>query len=189
MNPIQRTHRFSRTILAALAVAATLAAGPGTAIAGRSHLGQSPDKHVVLIYSYLSAFSSCYEANKGFVEQSPDGTLGTVPYDVPEGYVLVVTDLSWRVTGTMSVGRDAALTVDLGTINHPVFSTGTVVDANRAAAGVWTGSAQMTSGFRVAPGTKMCPYADASYTAGGSAGGNSLNVYTLTAQGYLIKSK
>ena len=122
-------------------------------------------------------------------EIGPDGTAASAAFVVPAGYVLVVTDLDWRTWGSPSgflQGRVHVFSISLGPFpNPPVFRTGILIDADLASAGIWTGSASLTTGFLVHPGVPICPHAVSEASGFGSAN----SVLALTVRGYLVKSK
>ena len=122
-------------------------------------------------------------------EIQPDGAAASTEFVVPAGHVLVVTEIDWETIEDptdLPQGRVQIFTITLGpSANPPVFRTGTLIDADLAAAGITAGSASLTTGFRVYPGVPICPRASSE-----DSDGSAVNFVTsLTVRGYLVKSK
>lgn len=177
-----------------LALACTLAlallAAPRAAHAGKSHLLQKPERHVVLTNISLPGVDQCggIWVNQGLGEIRPDGTVASQEFVVPPGQVLVVTDVDWRtheLPASFVQGRMHAFAICLGPNNTTVFQTGTLIDADLATAGVWLGSASLTAGFQVGPGVAICPR---SFSNTSSAFITN-SVLEVILRGYLVKAK
>jgi hypothetical protein len=183
-----------RAVIARFAAAGALALAllaPAAASAGKSHLLQKPESHVVLTSTSATGVDQCGSGwvDRVFAEVGPDGTVAAQEYVVPQGHVLVVTDVDWRThegSNSFVSGQLHLFSITLGPFPNPeVFEVATPVDATLAAAGVAAGSASLTTGFRVHPGVPICPLA-ASITSGSGA---SNLVASVILRGYLLKSK
>jgi hypothetical protein len=184
-----------RSALAAvriLALVVALVAVPGASRAGKSHLLQKPESFVLLTTIGAAGVDQCDGnwANKVFAEVRPDGTVSSTEFVVPADSVLVVTDVDWIVAETPAnyvVGQVATfwLTLGSGGVGTPVFQTASPIDASIEGAGIFAGSASLTTGFRVGPGVPICPKGLALTGNGGSSN----TVSSVTLRGYLIKSK
>lgn len=184
--------RIAQLVAVSLLIPAAALAQP---MAGASHLFQDPRDHVVLRSGYRefrvgepSCPSSQYP-HWGLFRVLPDGQSESQPFGVPEGRLLVVTDVEWQVgprfdlpdtpfqagasvTASLAIGSPGELEI--------VWRSATItVDALGSRVG---GSAQLTTGFAVAPDTLICPEAfelvgELSYP---------VRVYLVYLRGYLV---
>jgi hypothetical protein len=157
--------------------------------AAQSHLMQAPERHVVLRDVYRdprAPVGPCGSSwDRDFAEVSPMGTLADTPFSIPDGFVLVVTDIDWRVDeGDLTAfvpGRVLQFTIHLGSPLAPVFTDGRLIDGHDG--GVIVESKSLTTGFRVAPGTPIC----ASAHGVDEFGGARHDVTTVILRGYVIQ--
>jgi hypothetical protein len=151
-----------------LVPAALVGPAPPAAAQTQSHLLQAPLDHVVL----RAAATDLRDDNpcpgdfrgKAFFRILPDGTRETLPFAVPSGRLLVVTDVEWTASrlvggGALLAGRPVVLSLSL---KAPPPSTPEVVfrsEGVRSGYGqgrVVAGSDQLTAGFAVAEQTGIC---------------------------------
>jgi hypothetical protein len=178
-----------------LVVAAVALTGEPAA-AQVSHLGQNVSDHVVLRDGSLNGryvddvcVSGSFKG-KGLFRVSPDGTLASAPFTVPEGRRLVITDIDWTVSGTtlgysLAPGATVRTRIQIGNGSAltPVFLSGTV---QVSSAGTYvSGSEQLTTGFVVAPNTSICPSA-VEFSAGALI---AANLIEFVLRGYLINAQ
>lgn len=183
-----------KTLFCALTGIALLAAPVG-ALAGKSHMLQKVERHVVLTGDDSAVGSPCLTtswSDKIFVEVNNQGIKSSEEFLVPEGQNLVVTDVAWEIeegSNTFVVGRQLKFSIYIDTFNLGTAVSfrgpSTMIDNNLAAAEQWVDAYSLTTGFRVGEGLRLCP------TASSSGGGVSAAhpVKNITIQGYLIKSK
>ncbi|HYC56962.1 MAG TPA: hypothetical protein VEL28_18660 [Candidatus Binatia bacterium] len=178
-----RHHTTISVMTAALLTILTASAPP--AHAGKSHLLQKAERHVVLHYTAAAGATECPDAGYGFVEVPADGSNNPAAFVVPDGYALVVTDVDWSVRGDLLANHSVYFQLYLRPSFNRVFHTGAQIDSNMAATDLWRGTHSMTSGFRMLPGATLCP---SSYreTLSSSA---VLDISQVILRGYLIKSK
>ncbi len=166
--------------------AALLCAGNDEALAGKSHLGQKPERHVTLKWTYLPGATGC-TTDYGFVELSADGSQSASEYVLPEGYALVATDVDWLVNGPFFSNWLAQIELSYSGVSFPrAFSRGEFTNAEMIATELWQGSASMTTGFEWKGATKLCASTAQVRSSGFVA---NLSVRSLTVRGYLIKSR
>lgn len=182
--------RFSALRVAA-AIALALLAWPAAAHAGKSHLLQNVESHVVLTSVVAAGVDACssYWVDRVFARIGPDGQAAAEAFAVPAGHALVVTDVEWTVyesPNNYTAGTLLQFAISLGGGIHPaVFEDSLPIGADLASAGVAAGRASSTTGFVVRPGATICPYASALTSFGGS----SHTPTSVTLRGYLIRSK
>lgn len=157
--------------------------------AAQSHLMQQPERHVVLRsvnVDQRDPAPPCSYWDKEFAEVTPTGVLSEAPFNIPDGHVLVVTDLDWRIDEGESTKFDPTHVLEfaiyLGDPLARVFSSGRRI-GDHVDIGMMLGNASLTTGFRVAPGTPIC----ASGTAVDEFGGVNHEVTDVTLRGYLIQ--
>ena len=155
----------------ACVVVAAMALTGDPAAAQMSHQGQDISEHVVLRDGNLPgrAESVC-PAGGSFSDRTlfrvmPDGTREAIPFTVPAGRHLVVTEVEWTVDAHTTTGNALTSGATVGTrvrigsgaTFNAVFNSRTVeVGAER---GRVTGSDQLTTGFVVGAGAVICPSA------------------------------
>lgn len=162
---------------------------PSTSLAGKSHLNQRSSQHVTVAWVDQFGASPCGSSlpDQGFVVLPADGAAPTVPFVVPEGMAFHVTDVAWRLGGSLVSGD--VVGVDLfvdSTRTVPAFRASVFVDTAISTSDEWSGERAMTSGFRVVAPAVLCPMVNDPH-AGGGGGGVSLE--TLILRGYLMKAK
>ena len=181
--------------VACLVVAAVALTGEPAA-AQVSHVGQNITDHVVLRDGSLSGryvddvCASGSFKGKGLFRVSPDGTLASAPFTVPEGRRLVITDVEWTVSGTtvgysLAAGATVRTRIQIGNSSTltPVFLSRTVqVDSTGTYV---SGSEQLTTGFVVAPNTSICP-SSVEFSSGALI---SANLIEFVLRGYLINAQ
>ena len=160
----------------ALAVAGwmtlTLALSPVHAAPPPTHLNQPAiTNHVMLVDQAISGGSkACWTLSfqdRAFFQAFPDGTVASKPYEVPEGYSLVVTDVEWAAYGgplgtvPLSAGNTLRLSIALGAAGtvHPVFASRGINLDTVSAQGRPGSSEQLTAGFVIDPRAIICPFA------------------------------
>jgi hypothetical protein len=103
--------------------------------------------------------------DRSFFRVFPNATTSALPFVVPPGRNLVVTDVEWSAyggplgTSPLVAGRTLRLKIFLvaGASSGQVFSSrGITLDSN-SAAGRPGSSEQLTAGFVVGPGVSICP--------------------------------
>jgi hypothetical protein len=133
----------------------------------RSHLFQVPKDHVVLTRDYH--VGGCGMLESEFFRIYPDGTKDSTPYRVPRGRLLVITDVDWWLANFIppyspgySTYFDLALEHQVGALitTFRVFKD-TLIDDPQNRLGR---SVSMTTGFVVAPDTRICPNAQVPLT-------------------------
>ena len=185
--------KFSTVGTLAIGTFAMVAAGQ-PAKAAQSHLMQSPERHVVLqsvVFEDRSDVNPCGDDwDMELAEILPTGVAAETPFTVPQGFVLVVTDIDWNVkelSSTSFIASDVLrFSISLGkngmNRNNPVFSDGQLI-GDHAEGGVMLGGRSLTTGFRVAAGTPICPFA----VGMDKEGATRLDVFRLILRGYLIQ--
>ncbi|MGB5089902.1 MAG: hypothetical protein WBN72_03050 [Nitrososphaeraceae archaeon] len=135
-----------------------------------THTGQPPSRHVALEQVGVAG-------GRDWKRIGPDGKpIGGFPFRVPEGQMLVVTDVDWRYFGGTR-GQIQTLTIFLRPLDDPeeegdaVFES-TIKLNNRGEGGI---SVAMTTGFVVSSNGFIFPEMD-------SPGGGGFNV---RLRGYL----
>jgi hypothetical protein len=177
-------------------VVAAVALAGEPAAAQVSHLGQNISDHVILRDGSLSGryvddvCTSGSFKGKGLFRVSPDGTLASVPFTVPAGRRLVVTDVDWTVSGTtlglsLAPGATVRTRIQIGngsTLTAVFFSRTVQVDS----AGTYVaGSEQLTTGFVVAPNASICP-SSVEFSSGALI---AANLIEFVLRGYLINAQ
>ena len=192
-----RSFTIAGLLRVACLVFAAVALTAEPAAAQVSHVGQNINDHVVLRdgtlggrYYVDDVCTSGSFKGKGLFRVSPDGTLASAPFTVPEGRRLVITDVEWTVSGTtvgysLAAGATVRTRIQIGNSSTltPVFlsrtvqveSTGTYV----------SGSEQLTTGFVVAPNTAICP-SSVEFSSGALI---SANLIEFVLRGYLINAQ
>jgi hypothetical protein len=177
--------------VACLVVAAMMLSEPASAQG--SHVGQNISDHVVLRDGSLSGryvddvCGSGSFKGKGLFRVSPDGTVASAPFAVPEGRRLVITDVEWTVSGTtlgLSLASGATVRTRIQISNGSSFSTvflSPTVPVDSAGTYV-AGSQQLTTGFVVAPNTTICP-SSVEFSSGALI---AANLIEFVLRGYLI---
>lgn len=136
-----------------------------------SHLNQDPRDHVVLTRE-PDVPGGCGLQESDFFRVQPDGTKENDPFRVPEGRLLVVTDVdSWIADFQGSVPRpDNSSTYFTLALRHD-YGDGRITeyrvfrDEKRDDfQGRLGDSVGMTTGFVVAPDTLICPHAQVNPT-------------------------
>lgn len=137
----------------------------------RSHLNQDPRSHVVLTRE-ANVPGGCGLQQSDFFRIHPDGTKDEEPFRVPEGRLLVVTDVDWWLADfqeTIPHHENSSTYFTLG-LQHAYgeghFSEYVVFrDEKRDDfQGRLGDSVAMTTGFVVAPDTPICPNAQVNPT-------------------------
>lgn len=187
-----------RNLLACVIVAVVALVGK-PAWSQISHMGQSIDDHVVLVADFpddpsqsVCPFGSFTGTEEALLRVFPDGTRGSIPFEVPPGRLLVVTDVEWKVErrfdgANLTRGRTVEMILFIGSGNtfdtfHLVFRS-RMVQVGRRRAPVGT-SEQLTTGFVVASNTAICPQA----TERGPGSGAAARVSDLILRGYLLNT-
>jgi hypothetical protein len=128
-----------------------------------SHTGQSPRQHVVLTREPAIPHG-CGLQESEFFRIFPDGTKAPAPFRVPDGQLLVITDVDWWLADFKSPPSPGySLYFELA-LEHQVLPLITTYRVFRDAATTdpqnrLGRSVAMTTGFVVAPGTRICPFA------------------------------
>ncbi|MFC2172815.1 hypothetical protein ACFLU6_09310 [Acidobacteriota bacterium] len=126
-----------------------------------THLNQSPDDHVVLeVYGTGEGGCEWPDGYMEFRRNLPDGTAEPGPFRVPEGKLLVITDLDWQFrsqNGSADEGRMAILTlvvenIEDGSDRRHVDSTITL--SSQGEGGI---SESMATGIVVSSEARICP--------------------------------
>jgi hypothetical protein len=155
-----------RTLTLAVFTALAVALSPAAAV---THLVQPVAANHVTLVDGPSGPNPCGTLsfqNRSFFRVLPNATMSTLPFVVPQGRNLVVTDVEWSAYGgplgtvPLAVGTTLRLKIFLvaGASSGQVFSSrGITLDAN-SAAGRPGSSEQLTAGFVVGPGVSICPY-------------------------------
>jgi hypothetical protein len=161
-----------------------------------SHQGQVISDHVVLRDESLSGRGlpvcppTASFKDKALFRVFPDGTRASVPFTVPAGRLLVVTDVEWTVNGlssgpSLTAGATVRTRLSIGsdsTFDHVFLSRTVEVGPER---GYVSGSEQLTTGFVVAPSTTIC----ADSAEFGSNTIRSARLIELVLRGYLINAQ
>jgi hypothetical protein len=127
-----------------------------------SHLGQPVGEHVTLeVVGGMKG--GCGRDQLDFVRVLPDGNTESSPggYRVPEGKVLVVTDVDWQYVhpkGADGAGKIQVLRLSIDDLTKPgngrrAFDS-TITLSGQGEGGV---SVSMTSGFVVSSKARICP--------------------------------
>jgi hypothetical protein len=143
----------------------------------RSHMGQDPIHHVMLVNRDAKKPADAVCGNGAFRGQAfyrvdPSGKEADAAYVVPKGNVLFITDVEWHaILNSDKTGlRTIHLTIAVG--GSTVFVSRSVT-FDFAQKGMPGSSEQLTSGFQVAEYTTICP---AVHELGGDAGGSAPDV-------------
>ena len=157
----KRLLAFAGAFLGALA----FGAAPTLAQPVSSHLGQKINEHVMLIDVFGPPNNFCSTVSftdREFHRVFPDGTRDPIPFDVPAGRLLVLTDVEWNAyggpNGTNILSANSTLVFQLAVGNNVVMSSYVPLDAD-SANGRPGKSEHMTTGIVVAPGARICPIA------------------------------
>lgn len=156
-----------------------------------THMGQPASNHVTLELVKVGT-GGCEPCQLDFVRVLPDGNAETESYRVPEGKVLVVTDVDWQYAtwGLFETKRVQILRLFIENLAPPYFtrvafeSTITLVDDGYGglAGGI---SERMTSGFIVSSEARICPNVYPGPTCRGEGGG----LQHVTLRGYLTEDR
>jgi hypothetical protein len=160
---------------------AVVAAGPDT------HLGQ-PASQLITLIGQCDDFS-CQDT---LLRAFPDGTMQTCPggrgapvkcdYRVPDGMVLVVTDVNWTFKANPGARGNLGLFVDpLPTGSAAIPAYWSQVKDDNGVFGVQV-SDHLTSGFVVSSKARIRPQYSAS-------GNNTTTFTTVLVRGYLVADK
>jgi len=175
-------------LLASLAVSSAVACSPGST--WLTHMGQLASNHVTLGSTRVGT-GGCEPCQLDFSRVLPDGSLEAGVFRVPEGKVLVVTDVDWkyRTHGLFETNRVQSLRLFVENLaGYPPSvafeSTITLVDDGYGglAGGI---SEHMTSGFVVSSGTRVCPDVYPGPACHPEGGG----LQHLILRGYLIEDR
>lgn len=152
----------------------------------RAHTGQSPREHVVLTRD-PSIPNGCGLQQSEFFRLFADGTKASTPFRVPAGRLLVVTDVDWWLANFKSPGVAGYSVYFELALEHqqlPLITTyrvfrdvGITDPQNRLGRSV-----PMTTGFVVAPNTRICPFAQVADDPN-----TDLLRLTVILRGYLIR--
>ena len=182
----QLLHGVITSIVAmALAGAASVApAGPAA-----SHLGQSPNDHVVLEIIHVGP-TGCGSGSFDFARVLPDASYDYGPtsngWRVPAGKVLVVTDLDWQYNhpgGAAGAGKREILNVSIvnmtTSMDIRVMESTIVLDAS----GEGGTSEAATAGFVVSSAARICVETSPDPAFGGGG------INHLLLRGYLMSDR
>jgi hypothetical protein len=160
-----------------------------------THLNQPViTDHVMLVDHAVHGGSSICNTlsfqDRAFFQAFPDGTVGEKPFEIPEGYSLVVTDVEWAAyggplgTNPLASGNTLRMWITLevpGSSAQVFMSRGVTLDTFSAAGRPGT-SEQLTAGFVVNPKVTICPRA--SQLSPSSAASSYID--TIILRGYVI---
>jgi hypothetical protein len=160
-----------------------------------SHQGQDISDHVVLRDGSLSGRGApvCPPTtsfkDKALFRVFPDGTRASIPFTVPPGRLLVITDVEWTVNGlsagpSLTAGATVRTRLQIGsdaTFDQVFLSRTVEVGSER---GHVSGNEQLSTGFVVAPNTTIC----ADSAEFGSNAIKSARLVELVLRGYLIST-
>lgn len=182
-------------VAATLSLSASLGVmAPAAAV---THLEQpAASAHVVLVAgaSGPNVCGSASFVNRSFFQSLSNGTQAAVPFKIPKGMRLVVTDVEWSAYGgpggtnplTPGTGRTLRLTIALtatGVNAAQVFvSRGITLDP-LTAVGRPGGSEQLTTGFVVDRGISICPAAIQEAPSFGAA----VHIDRIILRGYITR--
>jgi len=135
-----------------------------------SHLGQPIQDHVTLVNAFQHPEEVCSArllGSAGFADQvlvrmSPNGTLSPDKFQVPNGRILVITDITWSTFATLGDPLIVGTTLSLGLSLVRPESSATVASADETidtAEGRPGASVHLVSGVAVGPGSEICPSA------------------------------
>lgn len=166
--------------------------GARDASAQTTHLGQHPLDHVMLRMERGVHGGCIWSGGSEFFRVSPLGdNVEALPFRVPDGMLLVVTDVDWWVEVDGAPREGEAVTFDL-TLERPSFTPRNAGPrvfrdvATEDAAGRAGRSVSTTAGILLAPDARICPYA----LRGGSILVNTGDpVLEANLRGYLIASE
>lgn len=156
------------------------AVGSADAVGLKTHMGFSSSDHVTLVSNSVvnactilglhSQLNTRVQANSNIVQ-----------YEIPEGYSLVLTDISWNTTGgRANVLTKAQIYMADKVLQFPKLMTtsASLSDVSGEAAGSLT----INSGFVVNSNSILCVLVMDSTN-------NVPTSHVMTAQGYLVKTK
>jgi len=131
-----------------------------TGCAGDTHLGQSPEAHVVLESATGDTGCTVSTAGTTFRRILQDGNGALQPFQVPPEKSLIVTDVDWQYShpiGAAAAGRRVVLRVFIQNLVDPtqrerVFESTIILNGS----GEGGTSEAMTSGFVLAPTAQLC---------------------------------
>lgn len=152
-----------------------------------SHMLRPVQNHVAFIVQSEGS-ENCepffgWIAHLVLADRSPD----TVPYEVPSGKRLVITDVNWQAFtdgGPWNAGEFLLLEIGPSGPGAVLFRTGTVITSDLAAASYYAGNEYAGSGMVFFPGESVCLQGLRSVGAVGNTTNVSLNRSTLG--GYLL---
>lgn len=142
-----------------------------------THMGQFPVDHVTLVGANDA---TCTGASEATATLSPSGAFGSVPFTVPSGRVLVITDISATVTENVAFveGAFAILGLRIAAPERTIFTKAVEISAAVALEGVVAIDGHSISGALI--GENKVPCVLGQSTAGGAT------VSNIILHGYLI---
>lgn len=150
-----------------------------TGAAGQTRPSTLKASNIVLLELINGAKDGCGPLKFEFVRTLPDGTAETDPYRVPDGRLLVVTDVDWHfVSGPpnqLQVFRLLVQNLGDGAKIRRAFESAVQLNGF----GIGGASEHMTTGFVVAPQARIC--ADATQGMDGSV----MRLSKVLLRGYL----
>ena len=110
----------------------------------------------VLLEMTMSVRNGCGAARIEFYRSYPDGTASAEPFRVPEGKLMVVTDVDWYYhtgnAGTTQILRLLVENLADATLRRRAFESLARLDA----VGVGGASERMTTGFAISSKARLC---------------------------------
>lgn len=164
-------------------------------MASVTHMGVAATDHVIL-YALRNISGGCTQAGYEFFRVNVDG-LGSTPdpadppFRIGRGRSLVVTDVDWdyiHPQGAAAAGTRHELVLRVQSLTKPthimsVFKSGTLLNAD----GKGGAQSNLTSGFIVAAGARLCPIVFPGPTI--DTGGTSAGLQEVVVRGYLVAAR
>lgn len=169
------------------AIAFTLAVLVPAGAAAQTHMGVASADQVMLISGGALDPEPCSLSFKGraLFQLHPDGKKDTEPFVVPEGRVLVVTEVEWGAFVDSSLaGYTLNLSISLTSPEnwyHTLFKSSSVTVPYKGSIDLGT-SDQLTDGFLVKDVSKMC----LSTSATDGSGFVVVEISEIVLRGYLM---
>jgi hypothetical protein len=151
-----------------VALALLLALPAAAAAQPVSHVLQDPADHVVLLAEPAPIVARLCSFVRILPTTQPGDRI--VPFEVPSGRLLVVTDVEWEAVGqwdfgpTVEFGKDTTVQLSLELVDPQTFAALPIMRSRALTIGVRAtpaaGSEQLTTGIVVAPGMMFCAHAE-----------------------------
>jgi hypothetical protein len=130
-----------------------------------SHLGQKIQDHVMLVADFVpeeQAPCPGLFAQKDLFRVFPDGTQSSDPFRVPNGKILVITDVAWSVfdeDNLFDAGSMVLVGITIGNQGPVVFESSVFVPEGAGAPQTVRKNESLTAGFPVGENGVVCAFA------------------------------